>query len=155
RPTPALDRRRDDPDRDRDRRDDDDFDDDRPRRKKGKKGKRSVWPWLVFGGGGLLVAAAAGLLIWYLMSGAGGDDLAYVPEDASAVMSVRVADLWKADKVQELLRLTGAPDLAAKMREETGLEPKDVERITWVAPDGSPQENWWAVILTTKSLDQD
>jgi hypothetical protein len=149
-----LDRRRDDDDRDR-RRDDDDFEEDRPRKKKkARKGGRALWPWLV--GGGVVLAGGVGVLLWFLLGGSTPEDLEYVPENASAFVSVRFADVMKQERVKAAIKAAGGRDNPLdEMEKETGIKPEDVERFTVVVADAaSGPESSWGILLTKSPYDQ-
>jgi hypothetical protein len=148
--------------RDRDR-DDDDRDsrddyDDRPRKKSKKKKarKRSLLPLLLGLAAGLfLFCGMGGVLavdyLWLnLIFGGSVNDLAMIPGDAQAFISIRVADAWKLDSTRkqwEKLQIKGesGQDFWKDMENDTGLTPSDWERFTVVVQDGEKEEVWFVM----------
>ncbi len=168
--------RDDDPDEDdrpvrrgRDR--DDDLDEDngreQPRRKKRprKKESKALWPVLLICGAGLLVLLlGGGLTAFFLLRNSGGtdNDLAFLPPDADAFVTLRPADVWKLDFSQRMLPVlrarAGGKDVIRTMETELGLTPLDVERFSVVYQDVRPDPNhkptWWLVLRTLKPYDR-
>jgi hypothetical protein len=86
---------------------------------------------------------------------AGAADLALVPGDALALVSVRVADLWTSDvgkETQKVLNTFGNP--LPQLEKEVGLALADIERITLVMPTEEP-ELAWAIVASSKAVDRD
>jgi hypothetical protein len=83
-------------------------------------------------------------------------DLAHVPADASAFLSVRVADLWnhpalkalKADLVKE------DPGLLRQLSALCGVELDEIERITFVVRDVGPGMAFTSFLTTAKPYDR-
>jgi hypothetical protein len=79
-------------------------------------------------------------------------DLAAVPGDAVAFVSIRLADLWNAPYMKES-RQEMAEDLK-KRRDETGLGPEQIERVTIVFPTARDIYEQLFVISTFKPYDK-
>jgi hypothetical protein len=64
-------------------------------------------------------------------------DLAWVPAEGAALLSVRPADLWKSDLGKAFLSKLAKEEktLAAGIGQEVGLAPVEMERLTVVFPD--------------------
>ena len=105
----------------------------------------------------VVVALAAGAAWWFLgrpNGPAGGefDDLALVPANARAVLSVRLAAAWQAPAMQKAMQEVRGMDFAQELEAETGVKPTDVERISFVVGDVGRQEGW-AVVRTKAAYD--
>ena len=141
----------------------------RPKRRKGKgkaKGgsSRRVWPW-VAGAVGLLLLLVGGGIGGYLLyqRARGSDALAtYIPADATAFSTMRVADLSKSDSVKGFLRQV-APnalrgpngDILANLEKEAGLKLADFEQVSFVISDPNNQDIWWIIATTVNPYDRD
>jgi hypothetical protein len=126
----------------------------------GRPRKRSALLLVLLGVGVLLVlGVGGGLAGWWFFFRDSGADLDLVPANAQVVVSIRVADVWKTDAVQDAFRRikdqTGK-DPIDSMRDETGLEPADIERLTVVAEDVSgDKDRVWVIVLTRKAYDKE
>jgi hypothetical protein len=121
-------------------------------RGKSKKKKGALLPLLLaaVAGGLLFLCGGTGLGIYWFFFRDSANDLALVPPDAQGFVCVRLADVWKTDLARDTVRkLTeeGEEDPATKMRDEIGLGPEDVERLTVVVMDDKGKQNF--VILST------
>jgi hypothetical protein len=101
----------------------------------------------------ILVLLAGGGAVWWFWWGRGegrqpeGDDLALIPANAQAFVSIRLADLWNSPAAQKALkqpRDEGKPseDPAEKMERETGVRPEEVERLTLVTINADEKMGW-------------
>ena len=97
----------------------------------------------------VLLAAGAGAYWWFFRGSAGpeaeGDDLALVPPEAEAFISVRLADLWNTPAAMKAVLKMEEGDPGQKMEEVTGLRPLEVERLTVVVMDSKRRIGWAAV----------
>jgi hypothetical protein len=83
-------------------------------------------------------------------------DLAHVPADATAFLSVRVADLWnhpalkalKADFAKE------SPEALRQISALCGVELDEIERLTFVVRDVGPGMAFTSFLTTTKPYDR-
>jgi hypothetical protein len=107
---------------------------------------------LVLGGGGFAAW-------WFFLRNATPDDLRLVPADASAFVSVRVAEVWKSDDVKKVLDMM-PPEMKKGITEQEdkfGLSLGDCERVTGVIGDYgdfNKNPNVWAIFLTSKDCDE-
>ncbi|MCH7989898.1 MAG: hypothetical protein IID46_12215, partial [Planctomycetes bacterium] len=58
-------------------------------------------------------------------------NLAWLPDDTELIVSFRVADLWNSPLVQSLIDNPEVQRGIAKMQESIGLEPGDIESVTF------------------------
>ena len=56
-------------------------------------------------------------------------DLAYLPPDSELIVSIRVADIWKAPILKSLIDKPEVQKNIAEMREKIGLEPADIQSV--------------------------
>ncbi|MBY0227774.1 MAG: DUF1559 domain-containing protein [Gemmataceae bacterium] len=163
--------------------DDEEDEDDRPSRRKKKAKKDGSSMTLVLGiGGGVLGLALLGVGLWLFLSSGGKGGIAggdkdkdkdkgkpggdppaavasdFVPGDAEAFFSMRVAELWKNEQVRKgaeaALKAQGFDgDGATWMKQNLGLGPTEIERLTWVFRDAKNQDGW-LVIETSADIDQ-
>jgi hypothetical protein len=134
----------------------DDFDDERPRRGRRKGRKRSMLPWVLIGVAGLLLIGGGTFAMIWIMGGSSADDLALVPGDAQWFAHLRWADMMNTELGRKALaEAKNAPggDPFAQMREKSGLEPTDIDRITFAANDIQKQEAW-AIVTFKKPVDR-
>ena len=111
--------------------------------------RRGKWllPWLLV----LLLVLAAGAATWWFLHRPPsipeieGDDLALVPADAQGFGSIRLADLWKTPAMQKAIEKRDDP--GARIEQETGLRPEEVERLSGVSVDIENRTGW--VIVRT------
>jgi prepilin-type processing-associated H-X9-DG protein len=86
-------------------------------------------------------------------------ELNFIPRDAAAFVSIRVADLWSSDAAKELRdHLTQQPKVLEAMEKETGLKMSDVERVTLLfptlpGPDGHREPAPLTIVTTVKPYD--
>jgi hypothetical protein len=152
-------RDRDDDDRDPDRDDDDRDQPGRRKKKRPRKEKKAIWPIvLILTLGGLLLFGGGGFGVWYLfLRGGPVSDLAYIPPDAKGFMTVRMADVWKLDTMQKLVRFLAMQaqgnDPISELQRNIGLAAADIERLSFVIQDFEPSVGWM-VVLTTKPYDR-
>jgi hypothetical protein len=148
--------------RDRDEEDEDEDEEERPRARKGKgKKKQGSKTMLLLGGlaGLLLLCGVGGFLLadflWLnWIFGGGGADMALVPGDAPAFVSIQVADMWKDPAVKRQVRSsTDSDDPIKELEDNTGLKPEDIERVTIVSPNDDKLDGW-SIILTNKNYDK-
>jgi hypothetical protein len=104
----------------------------------------------------LLGAAGAGRAapIGEIRPPSADQDLAVIPADAQMVFCVRLAEVWKTDMVQEILK--GLPAVASdKLKEaekEFGLAYGDVERVVASTTDAT-SDKFLATMTTRKAMD--
>ncbi len=80
-------------------------------------------------------------------------DLALVPRDAVGFVSVRVADWWNSELGKQAQALVGLLGGLEEMKKQTGgLTPADIERVTVVAPEPTP--NAFVLVAANKPFDQ-
>src|SRR5262249_8343245 len=81
---------------------------------------------------------------------------ALVPGDAQAFATVRVADVWKLDLTQMLLKMAPIPggDPTGGMEKEIGLTPNDIERATFAVLDWEGKETFLICVATNKAYDR-
>jgi hypothetical protein len=113
--------------------------------------KTPLWPFLV--GGGAVLAIVVVVVLFLVFGSGSAPDLNYVPGNAQGFVSVRVADLWKSEGFQRLLKKHGGGDPADEIEEEIGLSPHDIERFTLVVDDAQ-MEKGWAVVLLNKAVEE-
>jgi predicted Zn finger-like uncharacterized protein len=101
-----------------------------------KRSKSSGWqnPALMAGGGLLCVGLLVGV-VWMAVaafSGSGRDDrldLAYLPPDSELIVSIRIADIWKAPIVKSLIDKPEVQKNIAEVRKKIGLGPADIQSV--------------------------
>lgn len=125
-------------------------------------GKQPAGSWLplLVGLAALLVAVGGGAYFYWRSRPAVSDagQLArWVPGDAQAFLSIRVADVWNsapAGRVRtELQKVPGLHDPAGYLFRVVGLRPDEVERATVVVKDARA-ESAWVVIETAGPYDE-
>lgn len=150
--------------------DGDDFDAAPVRRRAGGARSSSMMPWII--AGAVVLLLAGGGLTWWLMRGKSSDSagapsgpdygqqsLAFVPGTAQGFVSVRVADLWNsplAKKALEEAKKLNQPQLdnpAAALEQMLGLNPQEIEQVTFVGKDFQ-DEVLWFIIASTKPFDR-
>ncbi len=143
----------------RGRDDDDEEERDEPdvrarRRRPSKDRKRSALP-LILGGVALLVLLGGGGFTgyWFLLRGSGMDESAFLPSDAQAFFTVRLADVVKLDGYQKAIRAQGGNDPLNQIAPTFGLAVADIERLTFVMQDFEQQAGW-AVLTTSRPYDK-
>jgi len=142
----------------------DDFDefDEPPRKQSGarkakKKKKKSGggWvKWVLIGCGSAGGLAVLGVGIWLLVGLFGSKklDLAWLPEDATKISVTRYADIAESELVKEALDdMDGVDDDISKMKEDWGLEPKDILSVT----TARSKDESLTVVRTSIELDKD
>jgi hypothetical protein len=93
-----------------------------------------------------------------LLTAAQATALELIPGDAQGFVTVRVAELWKADAVQKALAALRKqnpqmPDLLGMMEKEIGLKPADVERFSAAILDFEG-ELGWGITSTVQPYDR-
>jgi hypothetical protein len=149
--------------------DEDDELDDRPtrsrgRRKPARRQKAPLWPWVAAAAAVLLIGGGVtAWLVWPKGEDTGEDtafigelppDLKLLPPDALGIVSVRAGDVWNS--VGKDIQQAMGPmqvDLAREMEKAVGLQPADIERVTFVVPTEDMKTSW-GVALTRKAVDQ-
>jgi DNA-directed RNA polymerase subunit RPC12/RpoP len=139
------------------------------RRLRPARRRRRFWLWATLG---TLLVAAAGVVPWYLGYGwffwFGRDvtppDLALVPPDAQAFVSVHAADVWKSETMLGVRNvLNDFRESVKRLETDLSLTVEDCERLTLVykdveplfRPDSKPGEvDWWLIALTKRPYDR-
>jgi hypothetical protein len=103
----------------------------------------------------LLLLLAAGAMTPLLLfrkstSQSEGDDLALIPANAEGFGTLRLADLWKSPAMRKALKKGN--DSGAKMEEEVGLRPEEIERLSGVSIDVDDRIGW-IVVRTVAPFD--
>jgi ribosomal protein S27E len=141
--------------------DEEDEEDERPRKKK-KKAKQGggMVLWICVGVGALLLiggGVALAIFTGVFGGGAAAGDLALIPSDAEAFVTVKVADIWNNPAVQDSIKaipkMPGRPDPIAEMEKEMGVNPGEIDRATVVLKD-QHGKRIWVVLSTTKPYDR-
>ncbi len=81
--------------------------------------------------------------------------LDFVPADAAAVLSVRVADLWKHPAAKALREISGDELSAAlkQARKQLGVAPDEIDRLIVFLPD-TPDKEPLIAVTTSKPYDK-
>ena len=108
---------------------------------------------LMLGGGGFAAW-------WFLIRDATPADLRLVPADATAFVSVRVADVWKSDEMKKMVGMSAVlfGNSLKEQEAKFGLELGDLERVTTVVGEvGDLKDDpaVWVIFLTSKDYDKD
>jgi hypothetical protein len=129
------------------------------RKKAPRKEKGSPWLLVVLLVGGLLVLAGGIVGAWLLLRGGSGDassaDLALVPANAEGFVTLRVAEVWKHQAIQDAFNAVPAEARAelTGAEKDFGLAVADIERVTAVFQDAEA-EKIWIVFSTSKVIDR-
>jgi hypothetical protein len=133
----------------------DEWDTAAPIRRSQRRGrKQSPWLWIGLAAGFLLLIGGAIGAYFLFFGGKISSDMALVPGDAQAFVTVRVGDVWNLDVTQSIVKQ--APEgreLAHKAEMEFGIGPADVERMTLVMMDLQKQPSF-AIVAAKKALDR-
>ncbi len=128
------------------------------RRLRPARRKRRVWLWAALA----LVLIGGGLIAWFVTRTPPTPDMPLVPADAQGFVTVRAAELWKADALIGFRnRHSDILEDFKKREEQLGLKLEECERITLVFKDvdaffsdRQPDSAWWAICVTTHPYDQ-
>jgi hypothetical protein len=120
-----------------------------PRRR--KRGSGLLWTFVSLAA--LLVLAGLALGTWLFLRGSSAD-LALVPADAQAFVSIRVADLWASKTGEDFQKQmpAGQKKMIEEVQKQAGIGIADVERVTLVITDLEKQQAW-AIVTLSKALD--
>lgn len=120
------------------------------RKKKSSSGKGWKLPLIL--GGSVLGVAIIGLVIWFTVGKAFSNQLDYtwLPDDAYHITVARYSQLWDSEIVQDALTGQNKDDIR-KMKQDWGIEPKDIESVTTATAAGDRI----IVLRSHVDLDQD
>src|ERR1700722_16455489 len=110
--------------------------------------------------GFVLGALATALLVGWACGEGGKDDklppdLAHVPTNAMGLLSLRPAQLWtsEAAKVVREKMAKDATGIGRVIREQTGVDPDKIERLTFVLRDARSNDRPLMFVAATEKVD--
>jgi hypothetical protein len=140
---------------------DDDYDAPRPRRRRSESRKSgSIMPIILLASLLLLLIGGGVVAMLFFMGGGSGNEQAFVPGDATGIVSLRVADVWNHKSTKEAMQKVNPlmnPDMInQQMEANLGLKVSDIERVTGVlimeSLDKTP--TGWGIVTLSRSVDE-
>lgn len=127
-------------------------------KKKSRSGSGKGGQVAIIIGGAILGLGLLGGVVWGVMAlvsgGMGGfsNRMAFMPDDIDMFTEIRVAELWSSPAMQPVRDKTETPSGLQEMKEATGLQPQDIDRVAIGAR--SKARSAIMVISTNKPFDR-